>query len=263
MQSTHGLRDPFERVTRVWWVYVILLLLFFIPAYSSTGYDPRQSADLIESVLRNPLIHAVSPAYAILKLLSIVVILLLIVFGNRLRWLFNSYISLLLIAVAIFQNTARTDAYGLTIIISNVVYMIIVALFWIRSLLAGADDYSVPDAALWKWPAFVLAFFAFLYPVDEIAVTPDFNPLYLVSNASMVTGCMVLPVALAVLVLYYPRVDPSKLRMTAFVGTVFGTVNVLMWFLLKPVFWWMGVVHIPLLAISVLCFVLAFVKTGR
>jgi hypothetical protein len=73
---------------------------------------------------------------------------------------------------------------------------------------------------------------------------------------------MMTPVYLAILTVYHPRVNLPVLRATSLVGVVVGLGN--MWFeiVLKPVYWWMGVLHIPLLSISSYGLVLSF-KTER
>ena len=57
--------------------------------------------------------------------------------------------------------------------------------------------------------------------------------------------------------LYYPSVNLALLRVSSFVGMLFGAVNMLVWFFVMPVGWWMGVLHIPLLTISLYAFILA------
>jgi len=66
------------------------------------------------------------------------------------------------------------------------------------------------------------------------------------------TYCMITPVALSVLLLYYPDVNRVTLRVTAFVGLYFGIMNMLTWFVLNTEFWWMGVLHLPLLMNSII-----------
>jgi len=91
---------------------------------------------------------------------------------------------------------------------------------------------------------------AFWFPVNSQTAAPEFNPVYFVANESMVTSCMLIPVILAVLLLYFPRVNPVTLRVTGFIGIIFGLINVLTWFVLNPGMWWMGVMHLPLLIVS-------------
>jgi len=68
---------------------------------------------------------------------------------------------------------------------------------------------------------------------------------------------MMTPVILAMMTLYHPAVNRAGLRVSSFVGMMLGAVNMIIWFVVMPSAWWMGVLHIPLLAISVYGFVLA------
>jgi len=88
-------------------------------------------------------------------------------------------------------------------------------------------------------------------------MSPDFSPVHLLTNESGLTYCMMTPVILAMMTLYHPAVNLAVLRVSSFVGMMLGTMNMLMWFVVIPPGWWMGVLHIPLLAISVYAFVLA------
>jgi hypothetical protein len=58
----------------------------------------------------------------------------------------------------------------------------------------------------------------------------------------------VTPVLLFLLTLFYPRVDLFAFRVTAFNGLIYGLLNLTHWF--DPDRVWMGVMHIPLLVIS-------------
>jgi len=90
---------------------------------------------------------------------------------------------------------------------------------------------------------------------------PSFSPVRLLINESGLTYCMMTPVILAVLTLYHPTVNLAVLRVSSFVGMMVGAVNMFVWFVVIPSAWWMGVLHIPLVVISVYAFVLAHLKT--
>jgi hypothetical protein len=62
--------------------------------------------------------------------------------------------------------------------------------------------------------------------------------------------------------LYYPTVNLTVLRVMSFVGVYFGVMNVVVWFLVFPSGWWMGVLHLPLFIISISAFVLSH-RTSR
>jgi hypothetical protein len=174
-----------DSLTRKWWIYTILLILFFIPAYTSKSYNPQQTANLVEAVLRAPLINAVSNFYFILKILPIVIVILLLSLGNRIRRLFYCYVMILFVAIALFQNSAYTEQYGFVLLISNVVYMLIAALAWLYALIKGNGDFEKADPAPWKWPLLALALFAFWFPVNESTIQPDFNLAFIMYRGDL------------------------------------------------------------------------------
>jgi hypothetical protein len=77
------------------------------------------------------------------------------------------------------------------------------------------------------------------------------------ANDAGLTFCMMTPVVLAVLTLFHPTVNPAVLRVSSFVGMLLGAVNMIVWFGLESWGWWMGVLHIPLVVISIYAFVLS------
>jgi hypothetical protein len=158
---TDRFQQALGRLTRQWWVYVLLLPFFLIPAYTAKGYDPRQATFVVEAVLRRPFIYSLSAVFFLFKCMPVLLLVLLLVFRNRFRTLFHGYVTLLLFAIAAFQNSAAPQKYGLTILVSNVLFMAIAASAWLWETISRTGDYSAPEAALWKWPLFALAIFAF------------------------------------------------------------------------------------------------------
>jgi hypothetical protein len=71
---------------------------------------------------------------------------------------------------------------------------------------------------------------------------------------------MVTPVVLAILTIFYPRVNQSAIRVTSFIGIMFGVTNEVEWFFLNPSMWWMGIIHIPLISISIYAFAITFAR---
>jgi hypothetical protein len=65
------------------------------------------------------------------------------------------------------------------------------------------------------------------------------------------------PVYLGILTLYYPKVNVVTLRLTGLLGIIIGFWNMMVNFLIMPDLWWNGVLHLPLLFISIYAFVLS------
>jgi Na+/proline symporter len=94
-----------------------------------------------------------------------------------------------------------------------------------------------------------LAILAFWAPASR--GRPDFNPVYLVTNGAGLAFCMMTPVYVGLLTLYWPKVNIATLRVTSLVGLIIGLYNMHVNFFVRPsMLWWNGVLHIPLLTVS-------------
>ena len=244
-------------LTRKWWLYPLLLLLLFIPPYTSQGYDPRRTIDLVGEVLSGPLSNALPPLMPVAKILPLALVAGVFLYGNRMRRPFNVYMATLYMALALFQTTAVTPTFGLVVISGNLALVLVVALSWIWEVAAESNDFGPAEHQLWRWWVAPLALVALLEPVDVATMSPDFSPVRLMTNEAGLSYCMMTPLVLATLTLFHPRINLAVLRVNSFVGIAFGTINMIVWFGLETWGWWMGVLHIPLLVLSLYAFLLA------
>lgn len=254
------IQGKLDTVTKKWWLYLLLLLLFFIPTYASKSYDPRQSVDLIGQVLSAPLIYVFPALMPIAKIVPVALIVGVLAYGNKMRRAFNVYVAVLYLALAFLQTAAVTNTYGLVVISGNLALVLIVALVWVWEIVVERNDFGTRKHPLWRWWVAPLAVVSLLAPVDASTMSPDFSPVRLLTNEAGLTVCMMTPVVLAVLTLFHPTVNPAVLRVSSFAGMLLGAVNMIVWFALESWGWWMGVLHIPLVVISVYAFVLAHVR---
>jgi hypothetical protein len=257
-----GTQLRLDAVTKKWWLYPLLLLLFFIPIYAARNYDPRQVVDLIGQVLSAPLIYAFPVLMPIAKIATVVVIIGVLIYGNTMRRVFNLYVAVLYLAIALFQTTAVTDTYGLVVLSGNMALVLVVALVWVWEVVAERNDFGARKRPLWRWWVALLAVVSLLAPVDANTMSPDFSLVRLLTNEAGLTFCMMTPVVLAVLTMFFPAVNLVVFRVLSFVGMIFGAVNLVMWFFVAPWGWWMGVMHIPLVVTSIYAFVFAHVRVA-
>jgi hypothetical protein len=252
----HNLLD---KAVKKWWFYLIVLLLFFIiPTYTQKGASYQESQNVIKEVLTDPLIYGFTPLLWVSKTAFVLLVLLLIFQGKRMPRTFATVIATFYTGIAIFQNTAQTSTYGLTIISGNVVLMLIVAASWTIEAVNPKSNFTPLSVPLWKWWVLPLAVLAFWFPVDASGQTPQFTLTNLFSNGSMLTYCMITPVVLAILTIFYPHVNQATMRVTSYIGIMFGATNEVEWFILNPSMWWMGIMHIPLITISLYAFAITF-----
>jgi len=246
-----------DRLTRKWWLYILFLLLFFLPSYAERSYDLRQSSDLVGEVLSNPIINTHQILGPIAKLIPVFLIPAVFITGNKARRLFNIYVAILYLVIALFQNSAITESHGLVVLTGNLILILVVSLVWMWEVAAERNDFSPRKLPLWKWWVAPVVLLPFLAPVNSTSLSPDFNLVRMLSNSSGLTFCFMTPVILAVLSLFHPTVNLPVLRVSSFVGIMFGAINMLMWFVMKPWGWWMGVLHIPLVVVLLYTFVLS------
>jgi len=261
-QFRHG--KP-ERITRKWWFFLIFVLLQFVtPPYASKGYTWDQWGDVIRHSVGNAFIYSYSELYPIFKIVPVVLIALIIVFRNRFRRLFNLYVALSYILFAFGQNIAVTEKYGLSICTINLIMFPAVAGFWIWEAIVLQNDFSPAKIPFWRYWVVPLAFLAFWYPLNNQTCMPDFNPAYLFTNGAGIAFCTMTPVYVGLLTIYYPRVNIATLRITGLIGLMIGIYNMITNFFVNPGrLWWNGVLHIPLLIVSLYGLVLSFRKQSQ
>ncbi|MHC4325127.1 MAG: hypothetical protein ACYSUX_12760 [Planctomycetota bacterium] len=249
-----------ERITRRWWFFLSFVLLqFVIPPYASKGYKfPDEWGNVINYALSYAFIYSHSELFPVFKIIPIILVVLIIVLRNRVTRLFNIYVAFSYVLFAFGQSIAVTEKYGVTICTLNVIMFLAVACFWAWEAITLQNNFTLVKIPHWRYWVVPLVLLAFWYPVDFVTMKPDFNPPGLFTNVAGVTFCMMTPVYVGLLSLYWPKVNISTLRVTSLVGLIIALYNVLLNFCIAPsLLWWNGVLHIPLLGISVYGLVLS------
>ena len=240
-----------ESATRKWWFYLIFVLIQCIPSFTSKEYNPWETGKVIGVILQNAVISSFEAWYLIFKFIPILLVALIALRWKGVKHWFNFYVGVSYILFALLQHIAITEEYGFSIVLSNFVMLLIVAAFWFWDVLAQKNDFTPVKQPIWKYWVIPLAFLAFWYPLNPVTFMPDFNPLYLFTNAAGLTFCMMTPVYLAILILHYPKINTATLRVTGLAGIIIASYNILLNFIMYPdTLWWNGVLHIPLLMIS-------------
>ena len=231
--------------------YLIFVLIQFIPSFASKGFDPSKMGEVIGIILQNAIISSLEMWYPLFKLIPIILVASMVLrIKGVSRW-FNIYVGISYVLFAFLQHVAITEEYGFSIVISNLIMLLVVASFWFWDVLAQKNDLMPVEEPTGKYWVIPLAFLAFWYPLNQDTLMPDFNPTYLFTNVAGLTFCMMTPVYLAILILHYPKINIATLRVTGLAGIIIAFYNVLLNFFMYPdLFWWNGVLHIPLLVIS-------------
>jgi hypothetical protein len=248
--QTHQ-QGKLERITRKWWFFLLFVLLqFVVPPYASKGYNfPEDWGKVTSHALGHAIVYQHPAIYPIFKVIPIILLIGIFVFRNKLARLFAVYVSFSYMLFAIGQSIAVTEKYGVAICTINLVMFPIVAAFWAWEAVVLQNDFTLSKRPIWRYWVLPLAVLAFWAPASR--GRPDFNPVYLFTNGTGLAFCMMTPVYVGLLTLYWPKVNISTLRVTSLVGLIIGLYNMVVNFAINPgKNWWNGVLHIPLLVIS-------------
>ena len=241
-----------ERITRRWWFFGLFVLIQFIPPYASKGYKfPDEWGDVIMHALRYAFIYSYPRLFPIFKIIPIILIIGIIVFRNKVTRIFNVYVAFSYVLFAFGQGIAVTKKYGLAICTINIVIFLVVAAFWAWEVIVAQNDFKPAKIPIWRYWVVPLLLLAFWYPLDFRTARLELNPVHLFTNVAGVAFCMMTPVYVGLLTLYWPRVNIATMRVTSLVGLIIGLYNMYANFGINPGRgWWNGILHIPLLVIS-------------
>ena len=228
-------------------VYGLLVIVSFLPPITEVPYDPRNTQDVIMSILAAS--TAGYPAWGWVFHVATLGIVALAAFrphvGGR---VLAAYIGVNYLVIAAVQSNAVTEAYGFAVQTGLLVATLLLGLLWLWVAWRNRLRASLDRAPAWRWALLPLALLVFWSPVAIAGdkVVPDFNPLLLLTSPDYgLAYCFVTPVFLFLLILSYPKVPRFAFRVTAFNGLIYGLLNLTHWF--NPDTVWMGVMHIPLL----------------
>jgi hypothetical protein len=253
--------DRLERMTRRWWFYFIILCMQFLPPYTTRGIiglNSREINFLVRDILAHALVLSWVRLYPLFKVLPLVLLVLLVRVPES-RPFFSLFAAFHYLVLAFFQNTAFLEDRGLAMLTNNVVMVTLVAFSFLMEVFTRKNTFTFRRMD-WKGGLLTgMAALAFLYPLDPVSFRPNFRIASLLTNAAGLTFCMMTPLYLTVLLFTYPGVNLVTLRITGLVGMIIGLYNLPLNFFFDPSkLWWNGILHIPLLFISLYAFVLSF-----
>ena len=229
-------------------VFVILFLCTFLPPITSVPFSAQETSLVIRDVFIQT-----STAYLWLSpLVHVATIILLIAiyrYGRKMGRVVDAFFGILFLFHSFSQHIATTEKYGLTIITGNLVMILIVSLFWMWEVLKPRNEYVFQHLAVWRYWVVPFAILAFWFPVNA-DLSPNVNPLLLLTSSFGVAFCPSAPVVIAVLTLIYPKVNRYLLRVTSFVGLLIGLFNAMSLFVMPGYSLWMLFLHTPLIFIS-------------
>jgi len=234
-------------------LYLALIIISMIPPYAEKPFAPQDTQDVIVNLL----MVATEPYQWLGHILHIGILLLvvlLVIYKERMGRVFAAFMGVNFLVIAFVQGMGDTEKYGFVVHSGSLIASALLGVAWAVVAFRGTLNSSFDHVPRWRYFLFPLALLVYWAPYND-QILPDFNPLRLLTTPDCgLTFCFTAPVFLFLLILFYPRVDPLAYRLTAFNGLIYGLFN--MTHFSNPGFWWMGVLHIPLLTLSLIALLL-------
>jgi hypothetical protein len=243
-------------------VYALWVVLAMLPPITQVPYDPRSTQDVILSIL----MVSIQPYQAwgwVFHVATLAVVALAVLrprIGGR---VIAAYFGVNYLLIAALQTNASTEAYGFAVHTGALIATALLGMLWLSVAWLDRLQASFGGIPTWRWSLLPLALLVFWSPmsVEGSQVVPNFDPrLLLISPDYGLAYCFVTPVFLFLLILFFPAVDKLAFRATAFNGLLYGLLNLTHWF--DPDLLWLGVMHIPLLVISLVALLLPVLERG-
>lgn len=233
-------------------IYGALLILSMLPPITKVPYDPRNTTDVIMSILMNSITPYGSWGW-VFHIATLAVIGLAAFRPKIAGRVAAAYFGVNYLLIATLQTNAITETYGFAVQTGALIATSLLGILWLWVAWKDKLQASFVDVPAWRWSLFPLALLVFWSPIgfEGTKVVPDFNPVLLLTSPDYgLAYCFMTPVFLFLLILFYPDVNPFAFRVTAFNGLIYGLLNLMHWF--NPDRVWMGVMHIPLLVIPLI-----------
>lgn len=233
------------------WLFVAFVIIVFLlpPVTSERGFVwGPETGELVSRILAFAAFRYTEIAIGI-RILTVALLVSLIRYGGKAGRPFSAFVAGNYILIAFLQSMAIIENYGLSIILSNLLIFIFIGVVWAKEALRPKSDFTFERLPWWRYWPIPLAFLAYWFPAD-IYGRPDFNPLYLLTSDYGVAFCLTTPAIVTILTLIYPRVNMKVLSATCYAGLLYGILNVAFG-IITAAWWSSGILHIPLLTISI------------
>ena len=237
-----------------------LIIISFLPPYTQVHYDPRNTQDVIFSVLMS----SVQP-YAHWGWVFHVATLLLLFYvvwkPQQAGRVMAGYMGINYLVIAAVQPYATTEKYGFALLMGAMVGTAIIGITWLVVAIKDSLKLSLQDIPGWTYSLLPLALLVFWSPlkIQGQAVIPNFDPRLMLTSVDYgLTYCFVTPVFLYLLLLFSRNYTSLAFLISAFNALLYGLLNLTHWF--NPNTRWMGVMHLPLLIVSLVALCVPLIK---
>ncbi len=239
-----------------------LLVISMLPPYTAIAYDPRNTQDVISSILR----ASIEPYRQwgwIFHIATFLLVAYILWQPGRAGRVLAIYFGVNYLIIAAIQTHAVTEKYGFALHTGAMVGTLAMAITWLAVAVKNGLELSLQKVPAWGYFLLPFATLAFWSPItiQGESILPNFDPRLLITSADYgLTYCFVTPVFLYLLILFSTNVASYAFRLSAFNALLYGLFNLTHWF--NPNTVWMGAMHLPLMIISMVAIFLPSIKRG-
>jgi len=246
-----------DTLTKKWWLYLIFVLIVFIPPLTATGFASIDEIVPLVRYVADILVINKEKFVSLMPIAHIAVALLfflLVIFRNKLGRVFSIIVGLHMIFLMCLQAGAITPTYGWVIYPNGIILFLFIALVWIWEALVRKTDFSFNKFSLKHIWLIVFALFVFWNP-DKMGT---YHLSLFLTSTSPIAFCMMSTIYIAALCILYPKVNMPLLRIMSFLvaislGFFFENKS-------EGLYW--SFLHLPMFIISAYGFWLGIVKKG-
>ena len=230
-------------------LYLGIVLCAFLPLFTAVPTLPWDRPSVVLEVILTSAVLYTLEVRIVLHIGMLLLLGVLLRYGQRIGRIIAVFFGGLFLFHAFTQNIAVTPTYGLAILTGNLVIIAIAGVFWLWEAVRPRTEFSFRRLPLWRYWVIPFVVLAYWFPVGP-GLLPYFHPLLLLTSDFGVMFCPTAPLVIALLTLFYPRVDQRLLRVTSLVGFLIGCFNILSAFVMPGYTLWMLFLHTPLIFIS-------------
>jgi len=244
-------------------IYFGLLIISMLPPITEIAYDPQETQDVIMHIL----MVSISPYQGwgwIFHVATLALVAMIAFRPQNTGRIAAAYFGINYLLIAVLQSKATTEKYGFALHTGALVAISLLGILWLVVAWRRKIVTSFRNVPRWRWFLLPFALLVFWSPIsfDGSAVVANFDlRLLLTSPDYGLAYCFMTPVFVFLLILFYPEVDGFAFRVTAFNGFIYGLYNLIHWF--NPDMIWMGVMHLPLLVISLVALLMPRLEDNR
>ncbi len=238
--------------------YIVLVLISVLPPITQAPYNPRNTQDVIFSILS----IAVQPYQAwgwVFHVATLFLVLFILWRPEKAGRVLAGYMGVNYMIIAALQTHATTVKYGFALQTGALVGTLVIGITWLVVAIKDGLRLSLNNVPRWSFLLLPLVLLVFWSPVkmQAGAILPNFDPRLLLTSVDYgLSYCFVTPLFLFLLTLFSNNFTTFAFRISAFNGLLYGIFNLTHWF--NPNTVWMGVMHLPLLILSIVALALPY-----